>query len=60
MVGGNLCEKSSDQDFNWRDYRMADVRNYMRRKVTGTLLNLKGTVAKNGLADGVPQVCCLE
>ena len=26
MVGGNLCEESNDQDGNWRDYRMADVR----------------------------------
>ena len=33
MVGGNLCGKSNDQDVNWRDSQMADVR-VVNRKVT--------------------------
>ena len=50
MVGGNLCEKSHDQDVDLRDYRMAAVkavsRNFIRGKVTRTLLNFKGAVSK--------------
>ena len=50
MVGGNLCEKSNDQDVDWRHYQMADVRvlrrNFMRGKVIRTLSNFKGAVAK--------------
>ena len=65
-MGGNLCEKSHDQDVNWRDYRMAAVkavsRNFIRGKVTRTLLNFKGAVAKKWTCrrDGIPQVGCLE
>ena len=53
-------KKSNDHDGNWRDYVRVVSRNFRRGKVTRTLLNFKGAIAKNGLADGVPQVCCLE
>ena len=31
MVGGNLCEKSNDQDVDLRDYRTADVRSGLHK-----------------------------